>query len=457
MSNLLRRWLLPALATAGFAGSLVMFQLILSHHNWRIDLTPERRFTLSDHAGKLLAEVEQDVEVIAFLRSDDHRNSEVEDLLKRIRNASRHLSYSIVDVNRNPAVARQYGVEGYGRLVVKSNGRSQVVGAAREDLLMMAILRATRPEPRVVYLLSGHGEADFDSIDRRTGYSTARTALEHEFYDVEILNLLRGGDVPADAAAVVIADPQRDLLPSEVTRLRAYTARGGGLLVLLNLEPLPELKRFVEAYGVRLDEGVIIDPENRLFAGDHFTVTVPGLSLQHPVSAATRALPLFSQARGVAFAPGRPEVKGIEFLHTAPASWRTADPGVFRTGTANFTSGRDQPGPISVGVSLLIGLGAQSASDAQQLPGHVIVLGDANFADNFFIEYLGNKDLLVNALNWVAGEPGLVGQRPAQRAAGINQFFVSAREGWLAFVLGTIAEPLSVLAIGAVVLWRRKD
>jgi hypothetical protein len=118
-----RHWLLVLTTTVGLVGSLSMAQVILSHHNWRIDLTPEKRFTLSDHARTLLAGLDRDVEVIAFLRSDDARNREIEDLLQRVHNVSPHVRYSVVDVNRNPAVARQYGVDDYGSLVVESNGR----------------------------------------------------------------------------------------------------------------------------------------------------------------------------------------------------------------------------------------------------------------------------------------------------------------------------------------------
>ena len=94
MSSGLRHWLLLLVATVGLAGSLFMAQVILSHHNWRIDLTPEKRFTLSEHARKVLAGLDRDVQIIAFLRSDDARNSEIEDLLRRVHNVSHHVRYT---------------------------------------------------------------------------------------------------------------------------------------------------------------------------------------------------------------------------------------------------------------------------------------------------------------------------------------------------------------------------
>src|SRR5438445_5334182 len=128
----LRHWLLLLTAVVGLGGSLFMAQVILSHRTWRLDLTPEKRFTLSQHSRQILAGLDRDVQIIAFLRSDDERNVDIEDLLARVSNASPRVRYSVVDVNRNPAVARQYGVGNYGSVVVESEGRRKEFPNPRE-------------------------------------------------------------------------------------------------------------------------------------------------------------------------------------------------------------------------------------------------------------------------------------------------------------------------------------
>lgn len=457
MNNALRHWLLQLAATIGFAGTLFTAEAILSRHNWRIDLTPERRFTLSDHSRQVLTGLDRTVDIIAFVRSEDARNSDIEDLLQRMRNVSPHVRYSVVDVNRNPAVARRYGVDSYGRLLVESNGQRRDVTTPREDVLMAAILAVTHPTPRVVYFLAGHGEADLNNTDRDHGYSAARDALQSESYDARPLPLLGEADVPADASALVIAGPRRDLLPAELAKVAAYVDRGGSLLILLEPDTVPGLTAFLDRYGVRTAEGVIVDPENGLFAGDSFTITVTGLSDQHPASATLKALPLFSLARAVSFPGTNPGVRGIEFLRTSPSSWRTPQRDVVRAGVAIFVGTRDQAGPLPVGVSLLVDRQGHTSAEANPIPpARLIILGDSDFAGNFFIEYLGNKDLLLNAINWLAGEQALLGQRPQSRTPGVNQFFVSARQGRLAFVLGTVVEPALVLLIGAMIFLRRR-
>ena len=450
----LRQWTLLLICTAGLAGALFMAQVVLSHYNWRIDLTPSKRYTLSDHARKVLDTLDRDVQIVAFLRSDDARNSEIEDLLNRIHNVSRRVRYSLVDVNRNPAVARQYGVDNYGSVVVESDGRRKSFANPREDIIMEAILQVTRASRKVVYVLSGHGEQDIDNTDRHNGYSGVRAALRSEFYDVQPLKLLGEGGVPDDASVVMIAGPRKDLLTSELLKLDAYVQRAGHLLILLDPNSAPSLGAFLARYGVRVGDDVIVDPENRLFAGDYLTMVVPGLSDRHPVSASLKGAPLVSQARAVSFAgPPHAGIRGIEFLHSAPTSWRTTDLAVLRTGVSTFVKERDQAGPVPVAVSLLVD---PPSGDSAAAVARFIVIGDSDFANNFFLEYLGNKDLLVNAVNWLAGEDQLVGQRPQLRQPGVNQFFVSARQGRLAFMLGTIVEPAVFLLVGVVVFLRRR-
>jgi len=454
-----QQWALVLTSTLGLAATLFMVQVILSRYTWRLDLTPGQRFTLSDHARQVLKALDRDVRVIAFLRSDDARNAEIEDLLTRMRNSSSHVQFNIVDVNRNPAVARQYGVDNYGSLVVESEGRRKDFASPREDVLVEAILQVTHPSRKLVYFLTGHGEQDIDNTDRQRGYSSARNALQREFYEVRSLNLLGESGVPDDATVVVIAGPRKDLLTAELVKLSDYIKRGGGLLIMLDPQTAPSLVALLDRYGVQIGDDVVVDPENRLFAGDYLTMIVPGLSPQHPVTAGLKSPPLFSQARTVhvAAAPD-PNIRGIDFLQSAKSGWRTPDPEVLRTGAAAFVAGRDQAGPVSVGVSVLVNNRPGSGPVGPDSPGvtRLIVLGDSDFANNFFVEYLGDKDLLLNAVNWLAGQEELVGARPQARQPGVNQFFVSARQGRLAFILGTIVEPLGFLLIGSVIFLRRR-
>jgi ABC-type uncharacterized transport system involved in gliding motility auxiliary subunit len=97
-------------------------QGVLDRRAWRLDLTPERRYSLSDHAERILTALDTDVKVLAFLRSQDPRNTLIRDLLRQFSLRSPHVKVEAVDVNRSPSLAREYDVESSGALVVESAG-----------------------------------------------------------------------------------------------------------------------------------------------------------------------------------------------------------------------------------------------------------------------------------------------------------------------------------------------
>ncbi|HVN86291.1 MAG TPA: DUF4350 domain-containing protein [Candidatus Binatia bacterium] len=452
MKSGLYHWLVLAIATVGLAGSMVMVEALAGRSVWRIDLTPDKAYTLAEHSQRVLRDLQRDVRVTAFLRAEDSRNHDIEDLLWRVSTVTRRVQYAVIDINRNPAVARQYGVNSDGSLVVESGGRRKIFANPSEPLLIGAIMQVSRPSRKRVYVVTGHGERSVTDSDRRRGLTTARATLSNEFYDVESLSVLAGAAVPDDADALVIAGPHADFLPAELLTLGEYLARGGGLLVLLDPEECPSLVAFLRTYHVVVGDDVVVDPDNRLFAGDFLTMVIPGRSPSHPVSAALAAPPLFAQARPVevlADASGR--FGATVMLEASASSWRSGDRDAVHSGQTVFLPGRDRRGPVPVAVSVIVRPEAGNAP-----PGRLIVAGDSDFANNFFIEYLGNKDLLVNMVNWLAHEEQFVGVRPQQQQPGVNQFFVSARQGRLAFWLLTVVQPMLFLVVGLAVFMRRR-
>jgi len=444
-----RQWLVLAVGLTGLAGSLVMGQVLLARRGWRLDLTPEKRYVLSENSRRILANLDHDLVITALLRADDPRNREIEDLLSRARFASDRVHYRLVDVNRNPGVVRRFGAVAYGSLVVEADGRRKVFPNPTEQSLMTAIVQVTRPGRRRVYFLTGHGEHRIVDRDPRSGYSNAQAALIQELYDVAELGVLGDRPVPADASAIIIAGPRSDLLAGELLGLDAYLRRGGGLLVLVDPGDAPGLGAFLRRYGVVVSDDVVLDPENRLFAGDFLTMVIPERSSAHPVTAGLQAAPLMSQIRGLSVTPAELALAGLEILRSAPVSWRTPDPSVLQTGAGQFVPGRDVRGPVAVGASVVL------RGDGHP-GGRILVYGDSDFANNSLLDYLGNRDLFLNSVNWLAGEQVSMASRPAAKTPGIGQLFISARQGAFAFWLGTVIQPAIVLVIGVVVCARQR-
>lgn len=442
------RWLATIAGTLACALALASAQRLAARTGWRVDLTPERRAVLSEHARGILASLAAPVVVSAFLRADDPRNPEIADLLDRVRAAQPLVQVRVFDLNRSPALARAYGVDAYGALAVESGGRRRDFANPDEQTLLAAIIQVTRPERPRVYVTAGNGERRLGDRERRNGFSAANIALINERYEVGELRLDADTPVPADAAALIVAGPERDLPPAALRQIDAYLRRGGGVLVLLDPGQAPALAAQLQRYGIIASDEVVLDPDRRLFAGDLLTMLVPGRNPAHPVSANLSAPPLLSAARPVRAA----EVAGArtaDLLSTSESSWRTPDRSVLATGAGAFDAARDRRGPVAVAASAeLPGEGGRR--------GRLLVIGDADFAANLLLDYAGNRDLFLNAVDWLAGEETLIGSRPPRQLPGVNQLFVSAAQGERIFWLGTLAQPAVVLLIGLIVVGRRR-
>ena len=205
----------------------------MSHNNHRLDLTPEKKFTLSPRTQQVVKNLKRDVQVLAFINSDRPENFFLEDMLGRMANLSPHFHYSIIDMNRNPALARQYNAVQYGTLVFESDSqRKGTLMSSGESAVVSTMIQVTRSGEKVVYFLTGHGEGDLANEVPTEGYMKLRGALADEFYQVRTLSLTPSGAVPEDASVVVILGPKAQFLPIELSALEAYVQRGGALFIL---------------------------------------------------------------------------------------------------------------------------------------------------------------------------------------------------------------------------------
>jgi ABC-2 type transport system permease protein len=441
------------LGTLGLIALLALLVVAAYRYNVRLDLSPGNRFTLSDHALAVLRNLTQPTHVTGFIRTEDPRNVLLKDLLWQASRESPKLTYDIVDVNRNPAMAAEYQVSSYGSAVVESAGRRVDFTGPGEGQLIGALLAVTQP-PKKVYMLAGHGECSLADTDRHRGCSGLGTAIRGEHFVIEELSLFGGRTVPGDADILLIAGPTSDPLQSEIEAIASYLDRGGKLLVLADPFVAQRLSDLLARYGIRLGDDVVLDPENRLGGGELLSSVITDLNTQDQITASLDSPALFSGMRSIE-AHGD-EDKGrivIRLLRTGPRSWATADPAVLRGATPRFVAGRDRNGPLTVGLEL-----SQPVIDDPDAEKRTVIIayGDSQFVTNRFLDYLGNRDLVLNSLNSLAREDALVSARAKTKTPGKNFFFVSQAEMAEMFRAAVMIQPGVFIMLGILVFLRRR-
>ena len=452
------------LLSGAFIGILVLTNYIVYRHDYKLDLTENKSFTLSEQTIKILKGLDQNVKIRGFYRAS---NAQRQDVLNRLEiyrtEAGDKLSFELIDPDRQPGIAMNAGVSSDGTIILESGKSRKEIYAAEESQLTSAILSITRTNKPKVYFLSGHGEMDWDSFDPRLGMGYMKQILEQEAYETAELSLPAvQNKVPADAAAVVIAGPEKALTVEEANGLKDYfKQRQGKLLVLLQARFASGLSPFLSQMGVQVNDNIIVDPAQNI----QNDVTVPAFTAYefHPITKELNNNVVFLPlSRSLTISNPPDNIKISPLMKTTPASWGetnleensliqkdSADPAGPLTAAVALTESKPDPN-ASANPDPTAEAPAASAKDQ----GRMVIVGNAMFASNGFSKILGNGDFFLNSVAWLTESEDLISIR-AKPTENRQLQLTGSQENWT-FYISLIIMPLIVILMGIVIWWKRR-
>jgi gliding motility-associatede transport system auxiliary component len=420
----------------------------------RWDLTPNKQFSLSPQSVKILKGLSREVKIYDFEHEGSAQSHH--DLLENYSAGSPHVSVRFVDPDRDPALARQFDVRSYGTIILASGDRHFQAQTPDEEGVTNALVRLLKGQKRA-YFVEGHGERDLDGTDR-SGYAGLKKEFENENYQVKTLVLLQKMAVPADCSILVIAGPHNDYLPQEADVISKYVEGGGRLLMMLDPGVvLPNLAKLLSGWNVTLRNDLVID-ENPLARLAGAQPTMP-LILQYGTSPIVeplaRTATLFPMARSfVIDKDSRAGVTDVSLCETTDASFGVAD---FNPNmqTVSYRPGKDYKGPLSVAVSgTLYGTPAAGDNAKKQPEGRFVALGTSSIANNAYLGFGGNRDLIMNSVDWLAAEEGMISVRP--KPPENQRLELNEQQMSRILYLGVFGIPLLIVALGISVWWGRR-
>jgi ABC-type uncharacterized transport system involved in gliding motility auxiliary subunit len=441
-----------ALISLAFLGILIVVNYLAYANPLRADLTEDQDFSLAPETLLTLSGLQSPAHIIGFYSSSLRGSQEsIRPLLDSYRVKSDGLvTYEFIDPDAEPIPARQYGVTRDGSMVVIIGEASEVVQFPSEEEITSALVRLANPEDRKVYFLTGHGERDIEETGEG-GISEVRAALEAKNYEVAALNLLVEGEIPADALAVIVAGPNIPLTQPEAVLLAGYVDDGGSLVLLqqprvetrFGSEPDPLETYLDQTWGIALDDDLVIEPrsQNALWA-IAFSYTRHDITTRMQNVAA-----VLPSARSVTvtllddFA-----VTQTPLAFTSDFAWGETDMGFVDTGIAPSQDAEaEASGPLALA----------AVADNSSTGGRVVVFGDADFASNLLFYQLGNGDLIINSIDWAAGQENLISLTPRPAT---QRFVVPPSTQALALIILTTVGlmPGAVVVLGVWVWWQRR-
>ena len=443
-----------------FLGILIFINLLSNRHKQRFDLTEGGYYTLAPQTRKIVSTLPRDVKMTAFFQTESSEKTKFKNLADSYLEISDKIELNFVDPDRNPAITKQYGITSYETIVLESGKQETKVKTASEEELTNAFLKVIKDEQKKIYFLEGHGEKTIGDTEKE-GYSSAKASLEKDGFKVDKLLLLQSGKIPENARLLVIAGPVKPVHPEEKNILENYLQNGGSLLVLLEPDTQSGMEEFLLRWGVQLRNDFIIDPMSKLFGGD-FAAPVVSQFTVHDITKNFQPAVIFPVVRSVSSKP----VEGItttELLLTGPNSWAETD---LNATKVKYDENKDRKGPVPIAVVATRELPSEQPENPGESPNgqedgkqkarkaRLVTIGDADFANNAYINFSENGDFFLNTASWLVEEENLISIRPKKRKN--NPLQLTQVDGSIIFILGTIVFPSIVAATGIRKWWKRR-
>lgn len=463
---------------AGIAiGIALALNYVGARYKKRFDLTSVGRFTLSEQTQKVLSELKRDVKIYYFFQPGPEM-AEAQKLLDMYKNASRAITYEMHHVNANPTLARSLGIEkvneGEQVFVItaaasaaegEAKARNATVRGVSEEKLTNGIVRLLKSQDQTVYFLTGHGERSYAEPNRADSLSELKRLIENEVYTVKSFAFDSGAEIPRDAALLVIAGPKSEFPARELEALSAYLLRGGRLLIAFDIDlkgqGLPrgarQLADLVKRVGgIYIGEKLLVDVTSRLYQLDGQVLLATADSASHPI---TKDFPRTALQAGFAahfYFPYAVRIaeesvpEGVEYaslVKTSSAAWEESSWAEIRTQVVKFTKGEDRQAAMTLGAAL--------KSERPEAPWRIVAFGSSGFMTNGAILAKHDKDIVLNAINWLADQEALISIRP-KPARDVTLEIDANLYNFIVLVL-MIALPVAILGTGVWIWFQRRS
>ena len=427
----------------------------------QLDVSSSKLYTIGDETKKVLKALDKDVTIYQIAASGSEDDT-ISNLLSRYKDESKHIKVEVKDPVVNPKFASEYTTDDLASnsLIVVCGDRNKVInyndmysssvdyntwqqtttGFDGEGQITSAIGYVTSEDLPIMYTLSGHGEKDLDS--------SFKEDIQKANIDIKELNLLTEGKVPDDADCLMIVSPTSDISEEEKNMLENYFDNGGKLLVMagpVESGDLPNLYSLLSDYGVKSDNGVVVNTDH-----DHYAFQAPYI-LMPTIESSDITDPLLDEsyyaivpiARGLEVGNTDKDVNVTSLLTTSDEAYSKA--AGYNLTTYDKEDG-DTDGPFALGVDI-----TQDEND-----GQMIWYASSYLVDDTYNSYSSgaNLDLVMNSISSLVGQRDAVSIR--SKSLQYNYLTISDSTSSILKLVMIGVFPIVYLAVGIAIVVKRR-
>jgi len=418
---------------------LVVLNILADRYNKSYDSTSNKRYSLSEQTSKIVKGLKQPATITYYDQST--RFSQAKDQLEQYANLSPKVKVEYVDPDKKPELARAAGIKNYGTAVVQIADRKEEAKSLTEEGITGAFIRDLKSNTRTVCFVEGSGEHAIEDSER-SGFSRFK-------------DLLGKDEVPSECTVLVVGGPDADYQQPEVDAIKKYVENGGRALIMLD-PPLKigrseiadnaALNKVLEGWGVTPEKNLILDmnPIGQIAGLGPQVALVTSYDSHAIVNDMTRRVTGFPLARSLDTKNGDKTTvqKLFSSSDTSLATTKLNSPEI------------DPHDPKNTKGPLLIAAAGTYNTGKENSQGRFVVVGSSSWAANSFIGFNGNRDLALNAINWLASDEDLISIRPKDREDR-RITLTQAQMRWIK-ITSQYLLPLFVILGGVSVWWRRR-
>lgn len=431
-----------------------------------IDLSSQKLYTIGEQTEKILKKLDKEVQMY-WVVQDGTESSDIEKLLERYEEGSKHIQIEKKDPAVNPAFVSQYTSDNISNnsVIVACGDKSKVVdysdmyetsinyntysqqvtGFDGEGQLTSAINYVISENMPVLYTLEGHDEAAMSE--------TMKETIQKANIDIQSLNLLTEESVPEDTECLFIFAPAKDLNKEEADKVISYLENGGKAFIVSNYtnEDMSNFNRILENYGVQPENGIVFEGDSNHFVSQNPYYLLPNIEN----NAITAELSAQSRYVLAAMAQGVRQIENVRDSLQISSILRTSDSAYSKTDLENMESVEqeegDIQGPFDLGVMITEEVGEDKETQIVYFAAQSIFDDSANAMVSGT-----NYELLAVSLGWMCNTDEINTVSIASKSYDTTSLVIPASDAnfWSIFVTAIL--PLSVLALGFGIWMKRR-
>jgi ABC-type uncharacterized transport system involved in gliding motility auxiliary subunit len=416
------------------------------------DATANKQYSLSDQTIKVIKGLKQDATITYF--AQDSQFGTAKNKLDMYANLSSKVHVVYVDPDKKPLVATQAGFKNLNTAIVQVGANKNEAKSINEEDITGAIIRDLKNTTRTICFVTGSGEHQIDDSGR-SGYSRLKDLLGKDNYQGKSIDLLQKAEVPSDCTVVVVGGPRGDYQQPEVDALKKYVEDGGRALIMLD-PPLKigrdevgdndALTTLLASWGVTPNKDLILDfnPVGQL----------AGLGPQVALVTQYDSHPIVREMKGSA--TGFPLSRSLD----TKSGDKTSVDRLFGSSESSLSTSKldseriDPADPKNKKGPMTIGAAGTYKGAKENSQGRFVVVGSSQWAANGFLGFNGNRDLALNALNWLSSDEDLISIRPKE-PEDRKLTMTKAQVKWVGLT-SLLLIPLIVIGTGISIWFRRR-